>query len=154
MRYFPRRLTRAQSDAMAERCAALITENGWGFWAVETREDGRFIGFVGLHVPTVTLPFSPCVEIGWRLSRDAWGQGYATEAAHEVIVVGFEQLQLDEIVAFTALRNARSRAVMDRLGMREDAMTFSHPSVPDDSPLRVHCLYRLTRTDWAAARLC
>ncbi|WP_462383700.1 GNAT family N-acetyltransferase [Pseudomonas sp. Marseille-QA0892] len=148
MRYFPRRLTKVESDAMADRCATLIGEKGWGFWAVETKADGGFIGFVGLHEPTVTLPFSPCVEIGWRLHRRSWGQGYATEAAQAALRVGFDALAVAEIVSFTALNNRRSRAVMERLGMVEDSLTFSHPSVPDDSPLRVHCLYRLSRERW------
>lgn len=148
MRYFPRKLTKAESDAMADRCATLIGEKGWGFWAVETKADGEFIGFVGLHEPSVALPFSPCVEIGWRLHRHAWGKGYATEAAQAALKVGFDALALPEIVSFTALSNRRSRAVMERLGMVEDGLTFSHPSVPNDSPLRVHCLYRLARERW------
>lgn len=150
MRYFPRKLTKAESDAMADQCAALIGKKGWGLWAVETKADSEFIGFVGLHEPTVALPFSPCVEIGWRLHRRAWGKGYATEAARAAFQVGFDTLAFPEIVSFTALSNRRSRAVMERLGMVEDTLTFCHPSVPDDSPLRIHCLYRLSRKRWGS----
>jgi RimJ/RimL family protein N-acetyltransferase len=78
MKYFPSTLGREESDAMADRCESLIEERGWGFWAVETKADGRFIGFVGLHVPIAELPFSPCVEVGWRISSSSWGKGYAT----------------------------------------------------------------------------
>lgn len=81
MEFFPTPLTRAESDAMADRCESLIHECGWGFWAAELKTNGRFIGFVGLHTPSAQLPFSPCVEIGWRLAYEHWGKGLASEAA-------------------------------------------------------------------------
>lgn len=151
MEHFPAPLTRAQSDAMADRIASLIGERGWGFWAADYLQDGkpRFMGFVGLHTPALELPFAPCVEIGWRLARPFWGQGLASEAARLALRVGFELLGQREIVAFTALRNARSRAVMQRLGMREcPGETFEHPDAPLGHPVRQHCLYRLRREDW------
>jgi RimJ/RimL family protein N-acetyltransferase len=141
MEFLPSRLTREESDAMADRFEALISERGWGFWAVESKTDGSFIGFVGLHVPAARLPFSPCTEVGWRLAFDHWGYGYATEAARAALRVGFETLGLDEIVSFTAVANRRSRAVMERLGMKQSGL-FEHPGVPVGSPLREHCLYR------------
>lgn len=138
--------TRADSDALVERFQARIAANGWGFWAVEHRNSGEFAGFTGLNVPLATLPFSPCVEIGWRFARKWWGQGLATEAARGALQVGFEQLGFDEIVAFTALGNLRSAAVMERLGMREDvAAAFDHPAVPEGHALRRHRLYRIGR---------
>jgi len=144
MEFFPSPLTRAESDAMADGCESLIRERGWGFWAVELKTDGSFIGFVGLHMPTAQLPFSPCTEVGWRLAFDYWGHGFATEAAQEALRVGFEVLELKEIVSFTAVANRRSRAVMERLGMTESGL-FEHPSVPVGSSFREHCLYRLRR---------
>lgn len=144
MEFFPAPLTRAESDAMAERCAALIDDRGWGLWAVEIKATQAFIGFVGLHIPSAPLPFAPCVEVGWRLAFDAWGQGFATEAAQQALRVGFDLLDLQEIVSFTALGNWRSRAVMAKLGMHE-AGTFEHPSLPVGHPLRVHYLYGLKR---------
>lgn len=151
MACFPAPLEPIASDAMADRCAALITERGWGFWAAEEKTGGQFIGFVGLHVPSPALPFSPCVEIGWRLAFPWWGQGLASEAARGALHIGFARLELPEIVAFTTLGNLRSRAVMARLGMRE-AGGFEHPDLPSDSPLRPHCLYRLSRQTWLAHR--
>jgi RimJ/RimL family protein N-acetyltransferase len=145
MEFFPSPLTREQSDAMADRCEAFIRERGWGLWAVELKTDGRFVGFVGLNIPTAPLPFSPCVEVGWRLAFDYWGHGFATEAALEALRVGFEVLELEEIVSFTAVANRRSRAVMERLGMTESGL-FEHPSVPVGSVLKEHCLFRLRRT--------
>jgi RimJ/RimL family protein N-acetyltransferase len=148
MAFFPSPLDRFASDAMADRCEALIALHGWGFWAAETKHDRAFIGFVGLHVPIVALPFSPCVEVGWRLAFEQWGKGLATEAARGALRVGFEQLRLSEIVAFTAVLNARSRRVMERLGMQETTTGFEHPALPAGSPFRTHCLYRLAREQW------
>ncbi|HEY5602819.1 MAG TPA: GNAT family N-acetyltransferase [Gammaproteobacteria bacterium] len=148
MEFFPSLLDRAASDALAQRCESIITEQGWGFWAVELKTNGEFIGFVGLNMPAYELPFSPCVEIGWRLAFQHWGKGFAAEAARAALQAGFEMLGFAEIVAFTAVQNVRSRAVMQRLGMREDAKTFDHPNIPVGSPLGQHCLYRLPRERW------
>lgn len=150
MEFYPAPLDRAASDALAERCQSFIAERSWGFWAVELKQTHEFIGFVGLHVPAPELPFSPCVEIGWRLAFPHWGKGFASEAARGALRVGFECLGLPEIVSFTAVCNLRSRAVMKRLGMREAPDTFEHPHVPVGSRLRQHCLYRLSREQWVA----
>lgn len=147
MEYFAAPLSRQASDASIAAWQSQFAERGWSNWAVEERASGRFGGFVGLTVPVRTLPFSPCVEIGWRLSRDLWGKGYATEAAREVLRIGFEQISLDEIVSFTTVRNGRSRAVMERIGMKRHD-DFDYPAFPDGHPLRRHCLYRLTRSQW------
>ncbi len=151
MEFFPERLDSAASDAMAARVRGLIAERGWGFWAVELRRSGEFIGFTGLHVPRADLPFAPCVEIGWRLAAGHWGRGYATEAARAALRIGFEELDLVEIVSFTAVLNRRSQAVMERLGMRRDRLGFEHPAVAEGHPLRPHVLYRLSRSGWKPA---
>jgi RimJ/RimL family protein N-acetyltransferase len=138
--------TRADSDALAERLKARIDENGWGFWAVEHKDSGEFAGFTGLNVPLAALPFSPCVEIGWRFGRKWWRQGFASEAARGALQIGFERLGFDEIVAFTAVGNLRSAAVMERIGMHEDvAGAFDHPALPEGHALRRHRLYRISR---------
>ena len=150
MEFLPARLSREASDGMARRIRDKIAERGYGLWAAEERASGEFIGFIGLQPPAVELPFSPCIEIGWRLARAHWGKGYASEGARASLRFGFEQLGLDEIMSFTALHNRRSRAVMERIGMLEDAQgAFDHPSVPEGSPLRAHCLYRLGRERWS-----
>ena len=117
---------------------------------LETPATGPSARTSGLTVPRRVLPCSPCVEIGWRLARASWGHGYATEAACAALAVGFRQLALDEIVSFTALGNRRSRAVMERIGMRNANQDFEHPGVPEGHPLRLHCLYRIRREEWAA----
>ncbi|MEW6711499.1 MAG: GNAT family N-acetyltransferase [Candidatus Riflebacteria bacterium] len=148
MRFFPAALTRQQSDAMAGRCEKHISEHGWGLWAVQVKNGPNFIGFVGLSVPAAKLPFNPCVEIGWRLAKEAWGKGYASEAAFACLKFAFEKLNLDEVVSFTSIINTRSQAVMERTGMKRDSETFVHPNVPEGSVLRTHCLYRITRNDF------
>jgi RimJ/RimL family protein N-acetyltransferase len=141
MRYFPRTLSRAESDALAARQRTLIAERGWGLWAVEA-PDG-FIGFVGLSEPRFAAHFTPAVEVGWRLAQRGWRQGYATEAARAAIALGFS-IGFDEIVSFTFVGNDRSRRVMERLGMtRDPADDFEHPLLPAGDPLRQHVLYRL-----------
>jgi len=142
MEFFPAPLERSASDAMVDSYSAQIADRGWSNWAVEVRETADFIGFVGLTVPRRVLPFSPCVEVGWRLAKEHWGRGYATEAASEVLAVGFGRIGLAEIVSFTALVNLRSRAVMERIGMRNANEDFEHPAVPEGHVLRPHCLYR------------
>ncbi len=150
MEYFASTQSREQSAAAVARWRARMDERGWGLWAAELRSIGEFIGFVGLEVPPATLPCSPCVEVGWRLAAAHWGRGYATEGAKAALGIGFERLGLEEIVSFTAVGNRRSRAVMERLGMTESDPPFDHPNVPVDSPVREHCLYRLTRARWLA----
>jgi RimJ/RimL family protein N-acetyltransferase len=149
MQFFVAPFTREQSDALIERIEAHVRDHGFGLWAVELRAELRFLGFVGLAATAFPAPFTPCVEIGWRLARDAWGRGYASEAARAALRFGFETLAPDEIVAYTVPANLRSRHVMDRIGMQRDEHgDFDHPGVPDGHPLRRHLLYRLSRKRW------
>jgi RimJ/RimL family protein N-acetyltransferase len=151
MEHFPGRLTRDESDAYVDRIISRWAEDGVGLWAMELRADGSFLGFTGLAPPRFQAAFTPAVEVGWRLAAEAWGHGYATEAARAALVFGFEDRGLDEIVSFTVPANVRSRAVMERIGMtRDPADDFDHPNLPLDSPLRRHVLYRLSRDRWRA----
>lgn len=146
MRHFPSVLDREASDAVLDRLRAAVDEQGWGLWAVERLDTGQLLGFTGLSVPRHPLPFMPCVEVGWRLARSAWGHGFATEAAREALRVGFDKLGLDEVVSFAVVGNTASRAVMERLGLtRDPADDFDHPALPVGHPLRRHVLYRLRR---------
>jgi len=148
MEHFPDVLTRQQSDEMMDRCIEQLLSDGYGLWAVEVKTSGEFIGLVGLAVPTWEAPFTPCTEVGWRLARSAWGNGYATEAANAVLATAFGPVGLDEVVSFTTTRNLRSRQVMKRIGMtRDQGADFDHPRV-DAGPLRRHVLYRIARADW------
>jgi RimJ/RimL family protein N-acetyltransferase len=144
MEHFPELLSRRQSDELVEKIEDGFGANGFGLWALEVRGTGEFIGFTGLAVPEFEAHFTPAVEVGWRLKRSAWGNGYATEAACAALQFGFEEAGLDEIVSFTTVANRRSQAVMKRLGMSHvPADDFDHPSLPAGHPQRPHVLYRL-----------
>lgn len=146
MRYFPSVMRRAESDAFAQRIRAGLIREGFGLLAAEVHGGARFIGFVGLSRPDYNLPFSPCVEIGWRLASRHWGRGYATEAARACVRWAFDSLGLDELVSFTVPHNLASRRVMEKLGMRRRAEEdFDHPRLPAGHPLRRHVLYRLPK---------
>lgn len=146
MQFMARPLDRTESDAMVARIRAHFDRHGFGFWAVEAPDVAPLVGLVGLAIPAFEAPFTPCVEIGWRLARPYWGRGYAVEAARASLRHGFEQLGLDEIVAFTVPANVRSRAVMERIGMtRSPEDDFDHPALPEGHPLRRHVLYRIGR---------
>ncbi|MEV7009283.1 GNAT family N-acetyltransferase [Streptosporangium sp. NPDC051022] len=152
MEHFPAPLGREQSDALVDRIEAGFDEHGYGLWALELRATGEFIGFTGLAWQTFEAPFTPALEIGWRLARPAWGYGYAREAAAAALAQGFGVTDQPEIVSLTAVGNLRSRAVMERLGMvRDPADDFDHPRVPEGSPLRAHVLYRIGRDAWRTA---
>ncbi len=147
MEFFPKTLDRSESDALATRIRDGLARRGFGLWAVEVPGVAGFIGFVGLSVPAFEAHFTPCVEIGWRLAREHWGRGYATEAARAVLEFGFQDLALDEIVSFTVPANLRSRRVMERIGMTHSpADDYDHPLLPEGHPLRRHVLYRALRT--------
>ncbi len=146
MEFFPNRLTRAESDAMAGRIQQHFDERGFGLWAVEIPHVTPFAGFVGLNTPRFEAHFTPCVEIGWRLAAAYWGQGYATEGAVKALEVAFGPLNQSEVVAMTSTVNLRSRRVMDRLGMTYDPQDdFDHPLLAEGHPLRRHVLYRIQR---------
>jgi RimJ/RimL family protein N-acetyltransferase len=146
MQYMPALLPRAQSDALARHSEQHFAKHGFGPWAVEVPGVAPFIGFVGLVVPAFEAHFTPCVEIGWRLSAEHWGKGFATEAALASAHHAFAEVGLDELVSFTTPQNRRSRAVMRRIGMTHDeADDFDHPRLPPGHRLRRHVLYRLPR---------
>ena len=144
MEFFPKTLTREESDATADWIESSFAKHGFGLYALEFRETGEFIGFTGLAVPAFDAPFMPCVEVGWRVAFDHWGRGLATEAARAALRHGFEELGLTEIVAFTVPANERSRMVMEKIGMTRDPKAdFDHPRIPEGSALRRHILYRV-----------
>ncbi len=138
-------LTREESDASVARFQAEFDERGYGWWAVEVQATGEFIGFAGLDQVDDGMPFTG-VEIGWRLARSAWGQGYATEAALTVLAYGFDTLDLSEILAVTTVTNLRSQAVMRRIGMTRDPADDFDDSTAPEGPLRPNVLYRIARS--------
>lgn len=146
MEFFESPLSKKQTLDMLERIEGRFNQNGFCFAAAELKETNALIGFIGLNIPGYQTPFTPCVEIGWRLAVEYWGLGLATEGAQACLKYGWETLQLPEIVSFTAEHNIRSRKVMERIGMvySEDE-DFDHPAIPVGHPVRKHVLYRLGR---------
>lgn len=148
MEFFPHPLSRSDSDAAVDRINAHFDAHGFGLYAAELSANHRFIGFIGLAVPAFAAGFTPCVEIGWRLSPEYWGRGLATEGAREVARFAFTGLGLDSLVSFTVPANRRSRRVMEKIGMiRDPAEDFDHPNLAPGHPLRRHVLYRLHKMD-------
>lgn len=144
MRYLGPPLTLADAQAARERMGAVLGKSGYCFWAVERQADGAFIGFCGLQPGYGFL--DGATEIGWRLRRDAWGQGYAGEAAQASLTWGWANLDVPTITAITVPANTRSWGLMERLGMtRDHDADFDHPAVPDGSPLKRHLTYRIAR---------
>ncbi len=148
MRYFPQLLSATVSDIIANKCQQLIKDKGWGFWAVSLKQNDAFIGFVGLNETHADLPCAPCVEIAWRLHKDYWGQGYATEAAQASLKFAFDVLALDDVVAFTAVINKRSQLVMKRIGMTNTQNNFKHPALAPSHRLAEHVLYKINKEQW------
>jgi RimJ/RimL family protein N-acetyltransferase len=149
MEHFPAPMTREASDGLVDRIRADLDRRGFGLWALEVRATGEFIGFTGLSVPSFDAHFTPAVEVGWRLVKEAWGNGYASEAARASLAYGFGPAGLDEIVSFTATTNLASQRVMQRIGMTHDeADDFDHPRLEPGHRLERHVLYRITRAQW------
>lgn len=151
MRFFPACLDSQQSDALIERVRRHVAEQGFGWWVLQHRDSGAFVGASGLMRVGFNAPFVPAVEIGWRLARAHWRQGFAREAASAALASGFEHLGLQEIVSFTVVANQPSQGVMQAIGMHRDtAGDFDHPALAEGHPLRRHVLYRLSRREWEA----
>lgn len=155
MQFFPAVLSQQESDAQAARITQLIAEKGWGFWAVELKINGQFIGFVGLHSQDEQsgIPNAPFIEIGWRLAKEHWGKGYASEAANRALQFAFEELAAPSIYAFTSLPNTPSQKVMEKIGMTNIGQDFDHPKLPKGHHLERHCLYQISRETWLKSHI-
>jgi len=148
MEHFPSALTREQSDAHIDSMEERFERDGFGLWAVEVPRGAGCIGFIGLARPRFDAHFTPCVEVGWRLARAHWGQGYAPEGARAALRHGFTTCGLEEVVSFTTESNRNSQRVMQKLGMTSDPTdAFDHPNLPGHRSRR-HVLYRMTAEGW------
>ena len=145
MEHFPAMLTAEQSNAFIDRIETTFEEQALGLWAVEVVETAAFAGYIGLWPATFEAHFTPAMEIGWRLAKEFWGQGYATEGARAALADGFERVGLDEVVSFTSTTNEPSWRVMERIGMtRDSADDFDHPTLEHGHRLERHVLYRIS----------
>jgi len=153
MKNFPRMLNLDETKGFIASAEAHFEREGFGLWATELKENGDFIGFIGISIPRFNAPFMPCVEIGWRLAHKYWGYGYAPEGAIEVLNDAFGRLKLRHIVSFTATVNSNSIRVMQKIGMtRDPEEDFDHPNLPDGHRLQRHVLYRLNASEWTGLR--
>jgi RimJ/RimL family protein N-acetyltransferase len=154
MEHFPAIQNITATQALIDRINQHYEKFGYALCAVETKDMHEFIGFVGLNQPSFEIPKFipkglPIVEIGWRLSAKHWGKGYATEAAKAVLRYAFTELNLDEIISFTVTANTKSCRVMEKIGLHHsEADDFDHPKLEENSSLRRHVLYRLTRDNY------
>ncbi len=152
MRYFPTVLSAQESNEQADKLRSLISERGWGVWAVELKASGEFIGMTGLHTQAGDsgIPQAPLTEIAWRILTDHWGKGYAPEAARRALQFAFEELAQDAVHSFTAQVNTPSQRVMIKVGMENTGEEFNHPKLESGHELERHCLYVLTKERWLA----
>ena len=149
MEFFPKLKTKDETIASITSIKNGFKEKYFGLYACELKDTHQFIGFVGLDIPVFEAPFTPCVEIGWRIAKEFWGQGLAVEAAHKCFEIGFNIFNLDEIVSFTAIPNKKSERVMQKLGMNHnEGENFYHPNLHNEHTLSLHVLYRLTKAKW------
>ena len=147
MVYFPKTLSPGESDLFAQASNRSFERYGYGLYGLELKKTGSFIGFTGLWWFKHQTPFSPAVEIGWRLARPHWGRGYAQEAARQVLLVAFNQLQLEKVVSYTSIHNQRSIKLMQTLGLHW-AHNFNHPNLAQSDPLCQQVLYQTDRQEW------
>jgi ribosomal-protein-alanine N-acetyltransferase len=146
MEFFPSVLDEKGARELIQKIREKVERYGFAFWALELKPSGQVIGIAGLSVPGFQAHFTPCVEVGWRLEPAFWGQGLAQEAARAALRFGWEDLDLQEIVAITTVKNVRSRRVMERIGMTRDLQgDFLHPTMPKDHPIAPHVLYRIQK---------
>ena len=135
----------AAQRARVEGCAAL---HGHCFWVVERKDDGEVLGFCGLkRADAPGSSVTGAVEVGWRLREDAWGKGYAREAAGAALDLAFDRFGAHEVVALTIAENEGSWGLMKRLGMRRRE-ELDYPDPRYDPPWRDTVVYSISRDEW------
>jgi len=145
MKYFPKTLRTEESNTAARKFMNLLEKRSWGFWAIEEKLSGKFIGYAGLHAPKTKFPFSPCVEIAWRVADKYWENGYVLELGKEILDCAFEVIGLDEIVYFSSIHNIKAENIMQQLDMIKAEELFLHPFVDKRHRLSKHYLYRIKK---------
>lgn len=142
MEFFPATQSREQTVAFISRMQAQLAEKRFIYFAVDRLDTGAFIGFIGMSVPTFIADFTPCVDMGWRLSRQSWGNGFATEGALRCLEYAFNELGIPELFAIAPKVNVKSEQVMQKIGMKK-VKHFKHPSLVNDAWLEECVLYKI-----------
>jgi [ribosomal protein S5]-alanine N-acetyltransferase len=148
MEYFPNILSYTETDSLYQRIQEEFAEYGYGLYAVEIKDANEFIGFIGFHWAPLKFEFAPCIEIGWRLKKEAWRKGYATEGARECLSHGFNCLGFNEVYSFTSKVNLRSENVMKKIGMVKK-LEFNYPQIDLSHILSKHVLYKITSLQYS-----
>lgn len=149
MRYFPNKRNASQTRELYEKIVQEFTEHGYGLYAAEEKDGGQFIGFIGFHHANMAADFCPCIEIGWRLDKQYWGKGYATEGAKACLKHGFGKLGFNKVYSFTSTLNIPSQRVMQKTGLKFEQY-FEHPEVAENHPLRPHVCYSIDKNTYDA----
>lgn len=147
MEYFPNLLSFHETKEFIDRLQNHYTKYGFNYFATEIIETGELIGFIGLAYQDYPSRFTPAVDVGWRLKRSAWGNGFASEGAKRCLEFGFEELKLEKLISTCTERNKRSERVMNKIGMNKIGF-FKHPKLRDQ-PNYENCIcYQITKKDW------
>ncbi len=144
MKFFLNPLSHHETDRFLQNIEQELKVEGYGLYAVEVKDTGDFIGFIGFHKVVFPSDFTPCIEIGWRLVQKAWNKGYATEGAKACLDYGLNVLGLNEIYSFTSIFNTQSQNIMKKIGL-QFVQEFNHPSINRDHSLCSHVLYSVKK---------
>lgn len=147
MEYFPKALSKEESDNFATKIRSRFKEFGYGLYAVDELQTKEFIGFIGFSHPSFELGFSPFIEIGWRLRKDKWNKGFASEGAKRCLQFAFEHLDLNQVYSFTSKVNTKSEHIMKKIGMKK-IQEFEHPNIELGSNLKTHVLYKIENREY------
>lgn len=140
MKFFPKKLNESESLELLTKIKSNFEKNGFGLYAVESKEKNEFVGFLGFNIAEFESDFTPCIEIGWRFRKEFWGEGLATEGASKCLKYGLEELDFKQIYSFTADINIPSKRVMEKIGLNF-YKTFNHPNVKEGHILEKHVLF-------------
>lgn len=140
MKYYPSLLNKEETAAMMKRINSHFEQHGFGLFAVEKLSKKEFVGYTGFMIPSFESFFTPCIEIGWRLKKEEWNKGYATEAARACLKYGFDILQFKTVYSFTTVTNSASERVMQKIEMIKNGEP-NHPKIEISKPLCRHVLY-------------
>lgn len=147
MEFFPNTLTQQQTESFIKRMQLQFNERGFCYFAVDRLDTNQFIGFIGLSYQTYESVFTPCVDVGWRLLPEAWGNGFAIEGAKACLNFAFAELHLDAVYAIAPELNKKSQYVMQKLRMNAHTH-FEHPNIDANNPLRKCVTYKISKSDY------
>lgn len=142
MEYFPKPLSTEESNRFIENITQMIRDFGYGLYAVDRLDNSEFIGYIGFWHLDLEGYANPSIEIGWRLHKNHWNQGFATEGALKCLDYGFKHLKFKQLYSLTSKTNLKSERIMQKIGMHK-IDEFDHPEIKIESSLKRHILYTI-----------